>query len=49
MIAQQLNGTACAVPRMIIALLESNQDADGIVRLPSVLHPFLPPNFCNLA
>ncbi|XP_048357696.1 serine--tRNA ligase, mitochondrial [Sphaerodactylus townsendi] len=33
----QLNGTACAVPRMLIAILESNQRKDGSVRVPEVL------------
>eukprot|EP00045_Choanoeca_perplexa_P006051 m.50619 g.50619 ORF g.50619 m.50619 type:complete len:190 (+) comp13441_c0_seq3:875-1444(+) len=47
--AHTLNGTACAVPRMIIALLETHQDASGVVRLPSALYPFLPPDLRNLA
>ena len=36
-----LNATACAVPRMIIALLETHQQADGSVTVPEVLRPFL--------
>lgn len=36
-----LNGTLCAMTRTIIALLENGQQADGSVRLPAVLHPFL--------
>jgi seryl-tRNA synthetase len=36
-----LNGTACAVPRTIIALLENHQQADGSVRVPEVLRPYL--------
>ena len=36
-----LNGTLCAMTRTIVALLENGQQADGSVRLPAVLHPFL--------
>ena len=36
-----LNGTLCAVPRMIIMLLENNQQADGSVTIPEVLQPYL--------
>lgn len=36
-----LNGTLCAVPRTIVALLENHQQADGSVRVPEVLRPFL--------
>ncbi len=36
-----LNGTACAVPRTIVALLENHQLADGSVRVPEVLRPYL--------
>ena len=39
--AATLNGTLCAMPRTIIALLENGQQADGSVRLPAALHPFL--------
>ena len=39
-----LNGTACAVGRTIIALLENGQQADGSVVLPEALHPYLPEN-----
>jgi seryl-tRNA synthetase len=35
-----LNGTATAVGRTIIAILENHQQADGTVNTPSVLHPF---------
>ncbi len=35
-----LNGTAVAVGRTIIALVENHQEADGSVRIPSVLHDF---------
>ncbi|CAO3574361.1 unnamed protein product [Mortierella alpina] len=36
-----LNGTAVAVPRLIVALLETNQQQDGSVRLPECLWPFM--------
>ncbi|MFR9757839.1 serine--tRNA ligase [Streptomyces sp. TR06-5] len=36
-----LNGTLCAVPRTIVALLENHQRADGSVRVPEVLRPYL--------
>nr|XP_039262234.1 serine--tRNA ligase, mitochondrial-like [Styela clava] len=39
--AHTVNGTACAVPRMIIALLENNQSEDKVITLPKVLHPYL--------
>lgn len=35
-----LNGTACAVGRMIVALLETHQQADGTVRIPEALRPY---------
>jgi seryl-tRNA synthetase len=35
-----LNGTAVAVGRTIIALVENHQQEDGTIVLPSVLHPF---------
>ncbi|MFF5447412.1 serine--tRNA ligase [Streptomyces sp. NPDC012888] len=36
-----LNGTLCAVPRTIVALLENHQQADGSVRVPAALRPYL--------
>uniref|UniRef100_A0A670ZP85 serine--tRNA ligase n=1 Tax=Pseudonaja textilis TaxID=8673 RepID=A0A670ZP85_PSETE len=39
--AHTVNGTACAVPRMLIAILESNQLKDGSVRIPTVLQPLM--------
>jgi seryl-tRNA synthetase len=36
-----LNGTLCAVPRTIVALLENHQQADGSVRVPQALRPYL--------
>ena len=37
-----LNGTATAVGRTLIAILENHQRADGRVALPDALHPYLP-------
>jgi len=39
--AHTLNGTAVAITRAIIAILENNQQADGSVLVPEVLRPFL--------
>ncbi|MDA2989822.1 MAG: serine--tRNA ligase, partial [Actinomycetota bacterium] len=36
-----LNGTLCAMPRIIVALLENHQEANGSVRIPAALQPFL--------
>jgi seryl-tRNA synthetase len=36
-----LNGTACAMTRTIIALLENHQQPDRSVRVPEVLRPYL--------
>ena len=36
-----LNGTLCAMTRTIIMLLENHQQADGTVRVPEALRPFL--------
>jgi seryl-tRNA synthetase len=36
-----LNGTLVAIPRTIVALLETHQQADGSVRVPSALQPYL--------
>lgn len=36
-----LNGTLCAVTRTIVALLENHQQADGSVRVPEILRPYL--------
>ena len=38
-----LNGTLCAMTRIIVALLENHQQADGSVRVPPALRPFLAP------
>jgi seryl-tRNA synthetase len=37
-----LNGTATAIGRTLIAIVENGQRADGSVRLPTALHPYLP-------
>jgi seryl-tRNA synthetase len=39
--AHTLNGTAVAVSRCLVALLENNQQADGSVRVPGVLQPWV--------
>ncbi|SEP74697.1 serine--tRNA ligase [Microlunatus flavus] len=36
-----LNGTLCAMTRTIIMILENHQQADGSVRIPAALRPFL--------
>jgi seryl-tRNA synthetase len=36
-----LNATACAVPRMIITILENFQNEDGSVDVPAPLQPFM--------
>lgn len=36
-----LNGTLCALARTIIAVLENHQRADGSVRVPTALRPYL--------
>ena len=37
-----LNGTATAIGRTLIAILENHQRRDGSVALPAALHPYLP-------
>ncbi|MCA3268533.1 MAG: serine--tRNA ligase, partial [Azospirillum sp.] len=39
--AHTLNGTAIALGRAMIAILENNQRADGTIAVPKVLRPFL--------
>ena len=39
--AATLNGTLCAMTRMIILILENNQQPDGSVIIPEVLRPYL--------
>ncbi|XP_050306315.1 serine--tRNA ligase, mitochondrial [Anthonomus grandis grandis] len=36
-----LNGTACAIPRLLIALTETHQQSNGTVNIPTVLQPFM--------
>ena len=36
-----LNGTLCAMTRTIVAILETHQQADGSVRVPQALQPFM--------
>ena len=36
-----LNGSGLALPRMIIAILENYQQADGTVVVPEVLRPYM--------
>ena len=44
-----LNGTAVAVGRTIIAIVENHQRDDGTIELPAVLHPFGAPETINAA
>ncbi|XP_037534000.1 serine--tRNA ligase, mitochondrial [Nematolebias whitei] len=39
--AHTVNATACAIPRTIIAILETHQAKDGTVRVPRALQPYL--------
>jgi seryl-tRNA synthetase len=39
--AYTLNGTALAVPRIILAILETHQQQDGSIRIPPPLQPFM--------
>ncbi len=39
--AHTLNNTVAAPPRMLIALLENNYQADGSVKIPEVLQPYM--------
>ena len=39
-ILHTLNGSALALPRVVAALLENNQHADGTVAIPDVLRPY---------
>jgi seryl-tRNA synthetase len=40
-IAHTLNGSALAVPRVWAAIVENHRQADGSVRIPAVLHPYM--------
>ncbi|GJP32913.1 hypothetical protein CLOM_g17496 [Closterium sp. NIES-68] len=39
--AHTLNATACAVPRLIVSILENFQQEDGSVEIPVVLRPYM--------
>ena len=39
-LAHSLNGSALALPRILAALLENNQQADGSIVIPEVLRPY---------
>ncbi|XP_065090454.1 serine--tRNA ligase, mitochondrial [Ochlerotatus camptorhynchus] len=39
--AHTVNGTACAIPRMLIALLENFQNPDYTITIPEPLRPFM--------
>jgi seryl-tRNA synthetase len=41
-VAHLLNGTAIAVGRMLIALIENHQQPDGTVVIPKALQPYTP-------
>ena len=41
MVCHTLNNTVAASPRILIPLLENHQNADGTVRVPKALQPFL--------
>lgn len=45
-LAHTLNGSALALPRIVAALLENNQTADGTILIPEVLHKYL--NFTTI-
>ncbi|MDL2300449.1 serine--tRNA ligase [Clostridiaceae bacterium OttesenSCG-928-D20] len=40
-LAHTLNNTVAAPPRMLIAFLENNLQADGTIRIPEVLRPYM--------
>ena len=40
-LAHTLNNTVVAPPRMLIAFLENNLQADGSVRIPEALQPYM--------
>ncbi len=40
--AHMLNGTAVAMSRIFIALIENHQQIDGTISIPKALHPYLP-------
>ena len=36
-----LNGSGVALPRLVVALIENNQNADGTVTIPEALRPYM--------
>jgi seryl-tRNA synthetase len=36
-----MNNTVVATPRILIALIENNQTADGNIKIPAVLQPYM--------
>lgn len=40
-LAHSLNNTAIAVPRVLIQIIENNQNADGSINIPDVLRPYM--------
>ena len=40
-LAHTLNNTVVAPPRMLIAFLENNLQADGSIRIPEALRPYM--------
>ncbi len=42
-----LNGTACAIGRTLVFIMENHQRSDGTIAVPEVLHPWL--NFTEIA
>lgn len=40
-----MNNTAIATPRILVALVENNQTADGRIRIPKVLQPYMGKEF----
>lgn len=44
-----LNGTAIAVPRVMIAILETFQQPDGRVEIPEVLRKWIPGQSTHLS
>ena len=36
-----INGSGVATPRLMVALLETYQQADGSIKIPKVLAPFM--------
>ena len=39
--AHTLNGSGVALPRLVVALIENNQNEDGTVNIPEVLRPYM--------